>query len=117
VVGYITLVCGEVVTEDGDPGLINEIEYRYKHYPAVKIARLAVDVSLQKQAGLGRALVNLAVGIAKGEISPAVGCRFVVVDAKTQAVGFYERCGFTMLETPANRERSEPVMFVDLSKV
>lgn len=117
VLGYITLVCGEIVTEEGDPGLIETAEYRYLQYPAVKIARLAVDATLQRKAGLGRYLVNLALGTAKREICPAVGCRFVVVDAKRQAVGFYERCGFTMLDTPTNRALNEPVMFIDLTKV
>lgn len=116
IVGYITLVCGEVVTDDGDECLIADLDYRYRQYPAVKIARLAVDQSVQG-SGLGRELVNLALGTTVREICPAVGCRFVMVDAKKNAVKFYERCGFTMLDTPANRERNAPVMFVDLSKI
>jgi hypothetical protein len=66
---------------------------------------------------LGKALVDLALGIAKREISPSVGCRFVMVDSKRNAAPFYEKCGFTILDTPANRDRVEPVMFVDLKKV
>jgi GNAT superfamily N-acetyltransferase len=116
VLGYITLVCGEVVTNDGDQCLIEGVDYRYKQYPAVKIARLAVTKAVQK-SGLGRQLVDLALGIAKGEVCPSVGCRFVMVDSKKDAVKFYERCGFTLLDTPANRNRPEPVMFVDLSKI
>lgn len=113
----MTLVCGEVVTEDGDDLLQEpDLKYLYNHYPAVKIARLAVHKDLSG-AGLGRALVNLALGQAKRIICPAVGCRFVVVDSKRGAVKFYEKCGFTLLDTPANRERSEPVMFIDLNKV
>jgi GNAT superfamily N-acetyltransferase len=72
--GYITLVCGEVVTEDGDACLIEGVDYHYKHYPAVKIARLAVDQSVQR-SGLGKYLVDLALGIAKREVAPSVGCR------------------------------------------
>lgn len=117
VLGYITLVCGEVVTDDGNGCLIENVDYRYRQYPAVKIARLAVDKSLQRKAGLGRELVDLALGIAKREVSPSVGCRFVMVESKRAAVKFYERCGFTMLDTPENKKRAEPVMFVDLSKV
>jgi len=117
VAGYVTLVCGEVVTEDGgdllkEPGL----KYLYNHYPAVKIARLAVHKDLSG-FGLGRALVNLALGQAKRIVCPAVGCRFVVVDSKRGAVKFYEKCGFTLLDTPANRDRDEPVLFIDLNKV
>lgn len=114
--GYITLVCGEVVTDDGDDCLIEGVDYRYRQYPAVKIARLAVDKSLQRRAGLGRHLVDIALGTARREVCPSVGCRFVMVESKKNAVKFYERCGFTMLDTAANKERDEPVMFVDLSK-
>lgn len=117
VLGYITLVCGEVVTDDGDECLIQGVDYRYRQYPAVKIARLAVDKSLQRKVGLGTQLVDLALGIAKREVCPSVGCRFVMVESKQDAVKFYEKCGFTMLDTPTNKEREEPVMFVDLSKV
>ena len=118
IVGYITLVCGEVVTEDGDDQLVQEpgLEYLYDHYPAVKIARLAVDKRASGY-GLGTTLVNLALGQARSVICPAVGCRFVVVDSKRESVKFYERCGFTMLDTAANRDRPAPVMWIDLNKV
>lgn len=116
VVGYITLVCGEVVIGDDDDGLIDGVDYRYRHYPAVKIARLAVDKSLQRKSGLGRYLVDLALGTARREVCPSVGCRFVMVESKKDAVKFYEKCGFTMLDTPTNKARPEPVMFVDLGK-
>jgi GNAT superfamily N-acetyltransferase len=118
IVGYITLVCGEVVVDHGEavPGVADdEVDYRYLQYPAVKIARLAVDDRVQGR-GLASAFVDLALGIAKDTICPAVGCRFVVVDSKAAAVPFYERRGFTLLDTEANRRRPEPVMFVDLYK-
>lgn len=62
-------------------------------------------------------MVDFAVGTAKDVICPAVGCRFVVVDAKKQSIGFYEKCGFTLLDTDDNRSRQSPVMFLDLHKV
>lgn len=118
VVGYITLVCGQIEAGDGDEQLVQEpgLQYHYNHYPAVKIARLAVDRRLRGRE-LGRSFVNLALGQAKSVICPAVGCRFVVVDSKKESVTFYERCGFTMLDTQANRERASPVMWIDLNKV
>ena len=111
-------MCGEVATDDGDVRLIHEpgLKYLYNQYPAVKIARLAVDRRITGR-GLGRALVKLALGRAKSIVCPTVGCRFVTVDAKKPAMPFYEHCGFTLLDTAANRERDEPVMFVDLNKV
>lgn len=118
VIGYITLVCGEVVTGDDDGPLLQEegLKYLYNHYPAIKIARLAVDQAY-RGSGLGEGLVQLAFGRAKDIICPAVGCRFVMVDSKKTAVTFYEKCGFTLLDTQANRGRDEPVMFVDLSRL
>ncbi|MCL6699584.1 GNAT family N-acetyltransferase [Sphingomonas sp. NSE70-1] len=117
-IGYITLVCGEVVIQEGDNALVVEdgLAYHYRQYPAVKIARLAVDRRI-REAGIGNALVNLALGIARDLVSPNVGCRFVMVDAKRASVPWYDRRGFTMLDTAENRERDEPVMFVDLSKL
>lgn len=118
IVGYVTLVCGEVVIGTDDPLPIGDeqVSYAYRHYPAVKIARLAVD---QRYRGMdiGSNLVQLALGIAKETICPAVGCRFVVVDSKKSAVSFYLKAGFSLLDTTTNRSRDEPVMFVDLQKV
>lgn len=115
-IGYVTLVCGEVVVQNGDENLVDDAEYRYPHYPAVKIARLAIH-SGHRGNGLGRVLVDLSLGVAKDTICPAVGCRFLMVDSKREAVDFYVKCGFTLLDTAANKERDEPVMFVDLHKL
>jgi len=117
-VGYITLVCGEVVIQDGDEALVAEegLFYLYHQYPAVKIARLAVDRRI-RTGGIGTALVDLALGIAQEHVCPHVGCRFAMVDSKKQSVAWYERRGFTLLDTVENKEREEPVMFVDLSKL
>ncbi len=114
---YITLVCGEVEIAHGDAPPIDKEEggYAYLQYPAVKIARLAVDKGL-KGKGLGKQLVTMALGIAKGQICPAVGCRFMMVDSKAKSIEFYEKCGFTFLDTAGNRERDAPVMYIDLSK-
>ena len=117
VLAFVTLVCSEVMS---DERLVQEegVEFPYKHYPAVKIARLLVDKRHRgdKRRGFGRNLVELALGIARSEICPAVGCRFVVVDSKNQSVKFYEKCGFTIVDTQENRARDEPVMFIDLHK-
>jgi len=116
-IAYVTLVCGEVVTDDDTASLVPDegLQYLYNHYPAVKIARLAVD-SRYRGHNLGRSLVQLALGQAKTFVCPTVGCRFVVVDSKADAVRFYEKCGFTQLDTLENRQRAEPVMFIDLNK-
>lgn len=114
VCAYITILCGEVLTE-GNNLLGDGIDYRYSTYPAIKIARLAVDVECRNQK-IGLQLVELVLGLALEYFCPHVGCRFVMVDSKRDAVKFYEKCGFTFLNTPANQKRSSPVMFVDLAK-
>ena len=81
IVAYLTLVCGEVYVEDGVERPIEDPNYVYSQFPAIKIARLAVDKSARK-IKIGRKLVELSMGIAKDTICPAVGCRFVMVDAK-----------------------------------
>jgi GNAT superfamily N-acetyltransferase len=111
--GYVTLVCGEIAT---DPQLTTEeADFSYSHYPALKIARLAVDKSLQGQ-GVGAYLTRMSIGIAKNEICPRVGCRFVTLDAKKGSVEFYRKQGFTLLDTKENNARAYPVMFLDLNK-
>ena len=117
ILGYVTLVCGEIAAED-DAAMVDagSAGYRYKHYPAVKIARLAVDRGI-RGSGLGRNLVEFALGMAKHDISTIIGCRFVVVDAKQESVEFYKKVGFRLLDTPANHDRSEPIMFIDLLRV
>lgn len=118
VLGYMTLVCGEIAAADAPEAqnIADGVLYRYPQFPAVKLARLAVDSSL-KGNGWGTIFADLAVGISRNEIAPRVGCRFLVVDAKQKSVAFYKKAGFTLLDTDANRERAEPVMFVDLLKV
>lgn len=116
IAAYLTLVCSEVQTDDASVGA-DDLHYPYDTYPAVKIARLLVDTRYRgNPARLGTVLVELAQGIAREEVCPAVGCRFVVVESKRSSVGFYTKCGFTTLDTEANRTRATPVMFVDLHK-
>lgn len=114
VVAYITLVCGEIAVD----GNVNaeDITYNYSHFPAVKIARLAVDKRYSGQ-GLGSQLVNLALAIVKEDVIPNIGCRFIVVDSKKNSVKFYEKKGFTLLDTQANRNRDNPLLFIDLIKI
>lgn len=115
-VAYITIVCGEVQTTAEHSLLDDGINFPYRSYPAVKIARLAVDVRYRGN-GIGKTLVDFSLGIVKTTVCPSVGCRFMVVDSKRQSIKFYENCGFTFLDTADNKARQEPVMFIDLHKI
>ncbi|MGL5430589.1 MAG: GNAT family N-acetyltransferase [Vibrio sp.] len=115
IIAYITLTCSELDVTTGY--VVEDCPYanRYDYLPAVKIARLAVDSRYQYK-GLGKTLIQLALDIAINDIYPTVGCRFVTTDAKPTAVDFYEKEGFTFLDSDENRERENPIMFIDLFK-
>ena len=111
VVAFVSLVCSEVGLKEEKP--IQNFPY---NYPCVKIVRLAVD---QKFKGnkLGSKLVDWSISIAKERIMPHVGCRFIVVDSKKSAVPFYEKCGFTLLDTAKNKTAPHPILYIDLHKI
>jgi GNAT superfamily N-acetyltransferase len=113
IAAYITLTASQIATE-GAP--LVDGDYPYSDYPALKIARLLVDERYRGK-DIGQSLVALAFGVAQEFICPNVGCRFIVVDSKRESVGFYQRLGFTMLDTEANRDNQNPLMFVDLLKI
>lgn len=113
VVGYISLICSQIEIDGGHPAVE---DYEYKDIPAVKVARLAVDHRFRGNA-LGKKLVSVAVALAKEQVMPHVGCRFLVVDSKKGSVDFYKKRGFTLLDTENNKRRASPVMFMDLWKL
>lgn len=112
--GYITFTCSEVDIRNGyDMDDCPEAS-RYDSMPAVKIARLCVD-SRSRGKGVGPALIDLAVAISLYEIAPAIGCRFLITDAKQESVEFYQKCGFTALdESQFGQPDVHPIMFIDL---
>ena len=64
--------------------------------PVLRIARLAVDQSHQEQ-GVGAILLKAMFELAL-EMRDKLGCIGVVVDAKPDAVSFYQRFGFIPLK-------------------
>jgi len=113
--GYVSLVASEVQLTEAHAPAVPRWPKGYSH-PAVKLARMALDKDLRGQ-GLGRVLIDWIIALVKDHVACRVGCRLLITDAKKSAVGFYERMGFTMLDTEANRARSEPVMFIVLGKL
>jgi len=115
VLAYITLVCTHVAVQQfGDPGPVGG--FRYADFPAVKLARLAVDSDLQAQ-GVGAQLVDFAVALTEEHIMPNAGCRFLVVDAKANSLGFYLRKGFRKMGEAADAVGHFTTMFVDLHRL
>jgi len=60
--------------------------------PILRVARLAVDADARGR-GIGMALMRHSIELAE-RLRDDVGCVGVVVDAKPDALGFYERLGF-----------------------
>jgi GNAT superfamily N-acetyltransferase len=93
VAGYIALVADSVRVDRLDDGECLD-DCRYPIYPCLLIARLAVDRRLHGR-GLGTYLLLFAIGAA---LDGPIGCRYLVVDPKEDAVKFYEDFGFKYLK-------------------
>ena len=115
VLGYVTLVSSQIsLTKFRHPDDV--AEYPYKDYPAVKIARLAVDTK-HRMTGLGKYLIGWSIATSIKKIMPFIGCRFLVVDSKPCAISYYEKNGFTLLDTEENKKNKHPLLFIDLHKL
>jgi GNAT superfamily N-acetyltransferase len=111
--GYVSLVASEVkTTSQNTPG--SKVHWPPTYLlPAVKLARMAIDKELQGR-DFGTKLLQFVLATVRDAVAQHVGVRLLITDAKSSAVGFYEKMGFTILDTPANRKRKSPVMFVPL---
>ncbi|MFA7242456.1 MAG: GNAT family N-acetyltransferase [Sulfuricellaceae bacterium] len=116
ILGFATLIASEIDIRGGYVVDTPEHANRYPSLPAIKLARLAVD-SRYRRNHIGEALVDFCLAVVAENVAPHIGCRFLVTDAKQPAVGFYEKLGFTLLDTDDNRAGQTPVMFIDLLKV
>lgn len=86
--------------------------------PALRIARLAVNAQ-SRGRGIGRELLKAALLLARGT-AETIGCVGVVVDAKAEAVAFYETYGFERMEVRVGGlgDRPEPTsMFLPLASI
>lgn len=110
---YITLMNSEIILNEGQRPQETSAALKYEAFPAVKIARLAVDKTLQGK-GFGRMLLDWCINHIQLSIMPHIGCRFLVVDAKRDSISFYQRGGFTLLNTEFNYSDEHPLMFFDL---
>ncbi|MCQ2360626.1 MAG: GNAT family N-acetyltransferase [Paludibacteraceae bacterium] len=85
---------------------------RRKHYPAVKIGRLAIDHNYTGQ-GLGTKIIKLIISMfTQGN---RTGCRFLTVDAYHNAIPFYQACGFAFF---SNKDAGDAtrLMYYDLKR-
>jgi hypothetical protein len=85
-VGFITLLNDTIGKErvDVDDGIEG---YDHNKYPAIKIARLAVQKEFRDR-DVGTFLLKWALGKVY-EVSKHVGCRYITVNAKRDSIDFY----------------------------
>jgi len=107
--GFLSLVTDtiEVKLIEIDDGVDG---YPYPRYPAIKIARLAVDEKFEG-GGIGRFLLLWATGKVY-QLSREVGCRYITLDSKRESVGFYEMFGFKVIKKYASR--NFPPMYLNM---
>ena len=111
--GYMSLMCSEITLDGHQRPSESESAQRYDTFPAVKIARLAIDKSLQSN-GFGLAFIAQAIALVKYYIMPTVGCRFLTVDSKPKAIKFYEGAGFVLFDHKDNERNPNPLMLLDM---
>ena len=104
ILGYVTVAPGQVEIDD----LPASLRRRLPNYPlpVLRIGRLAVDESVRGQ-GIGGLLLRFALQLAV-RLGREFGCVGVVVDAKPDAVSFYEKLGFMPLETLEGQSEARP---------
>lgn len=116
-VGYITLLTDSIVLKTPEKKKLVDFHDSVMQWPALKIGRLAVATPRQKQCGIGKALLQYAVGLAirMGRES-GVGCRFLTVDAYPISIGFYEHHGFVVNKNYVDKEKpkTHPSMRYDI---
>ena len=88
------------------------IPKQYPAFPAVKIARLGVDVAFQR-GGIGTFLLNITKAFFR--CYNRTGCRFVTVEAykNDRALAFYMKNDFAFL-TDKDQGKNQRTMFFDL---
>lgn len=113
-VAYYSLLNDKIVFDPDTKSYWNKLnrripnEKRRKDYPAVKIGRLAVSKDYTNQH-IGR-MILLQIKMIFARMNQS-GCRFITVDAYSEAVPFYEKCGFSFLSDKDENERTRAMYF------
>jgi GNAT superfamily N-acetyltransferase len=115
IAGFATVSASEL-SPDVMPTIKRKHLPKYR-LPVLRLARLAVDERSQGQ-GVGSLLLRAVLALAS-RMANDVGCVGIVVDAKPDAVAFYEKLGFLRLDVVAGElgERPQPLpMFLELGQ-
>lgn len=116
IVGFATVSAAQIEVQDLPAGKQGRLP-RYP-LPVLRLARLAVDRKAQGR-GVGLTLLKAVFILAKAMASD-FGCVGVVVDAKPEAITFYQRYGFIELDVLQGQlgDRPEPrPMFLEIGAI
>lgn len=104
ILGYATVAAGNIES-DSLPGTSRRRLPRYP-LPVLRLARLAVDTAAQNR-GVGSALLRHVFMLAL-KMSEEYGCVGILVDAKSDAIDFYARVGFSSVEVSEGEMEARP---------
>jgi GNAT superfamily N-acetyltransferase len=116
ILGFATVAPSEIAAE-GVPETQRKRLPRYP-LPVLRLARLATEESARGR-GIGSTLLHAVFTLAH-TMADDLGCVGVIVDAKAEAIAFYEKLGFVALEPRAGQlgDRPEPIpMFLELGAI
>lgn len=112
IVAYITLSTGSIKLNQNEKD--NHGVPSFTSYPSMKIAKLAVDCNYNcKFKGIGKLMVDLAIGFMDNINKLGVACRFLEVDADIEnnetVTEFYEKCGFVYNQMYKKKAKAKTV--------
>lgn len=107
-IGFVTLSMADLRKEKMEEG--ERLRIGKENYPALQISQLATEKELIGQ-GIGTFLCDFCFAKAD-EFSERVGCRFLVLNARSDVIKFYEKYGFKLI--PKQEKRREPVMYLNI---
>lgn len=107
-VSYISLLNDRIDLNKKLQKRFKKKNIHYKTLPALKIGRMCVHDRFLQQ-GLGKKMILFAIQKAYEISLQKAGCRFLIVDAKDNAMGFYKKLDFKFLD-----EKQSDLMFLDV---
>ena len=116
ILGFVTVAAASIEVASLSPATRKKLP-AYP-LPVLRLARLAVDEEATGE-GIGSSLLRQVFLLAH-EMASRLGCVGVVVDAKEEAVPFYQRYGFEALDVEAGQlgDRPEPTpMFLEIGAI
>ena len=115
IVGYVTLSASSIKINEYE-----KLQQKLPGYPlpVLRISRLAVDKKYQNN-GIGKELLKFALNLSI-EQKNMFGCIGLVVDAKDEAVSFYEQYGFETIDIISGDIDTRPfakMMFLSMNSI